>query len=151
MELKKELLEFLEANNNFGLIEGLVEGIVDTYISAYKQDDKPLNEKKKSPQSSVEWLVEQLRMQDQIIEQAKDLHHEELSRLQAETYHRGFKDGKEQSFQQPKYDLHELAEEWVFVINGHKWSNNDDTAGDNYGSFIQGFLQALELFNPKSE
>lgn len=61
MELKKELLEFLEANNNFGLIEGLVEGIVDTYISAYKQGDKPLNEKKKSPQSSVEWFADELK------------------------------------------------------------------------------------------
>lgn len=30
------------------------------------------------------------------------------------------------------------ADEWVFDINGMKWSNNDDTAGDNYGSFIAG-------------
>ena len=46
MELKKELLDFLEANNNFGLIEGLVEGIVDTYISAYKECNKSLNEQR---------------------------------------------------------------------------------------------------------
>jgi hypothetical protein len=32
----------------------------------------------------------------------------------------------------------EAALKWVFQINGHKWSNNDDTAGDNYGSFIAG-------------
>jgi len=30
------------------------------------------------------------------------------------------------------------AEKWVFETNGHKWSNNDDTAGDNFGSFIAG-------------
>jgi hypothetical protein len=34
--------------------------------------------------------------------------------------------------------LEEAAEKWVFETNGHKWSNNDDTAGDNYGSFIKG-------------
>ena len=33
----------------------------------------------------------------------------------------------------------ESAEKWVFETNGHKWSNNDDSAGDNYGSFIAGF------------
>ena len=35
-------------------------------------------------------------------------------------------------------ELEKSAEKWVFEINGHKWSNNDDTAGDNYGSFING-------------
>jgi hypothetical protein len=30
------------------------------------------------------------------------------------------------------------AEKWVFETNGHKWSNNDDTAGDNFSSFIEG-------------
>jgi hypothetical protein len=34
--------------------------------------------------------------------------------------------------------LEDAAEKWVFETNGHKWSNNDDTAGDNYGSFIAG-------------
>jgi len=34
--------------------------------------------------------------------------------------------------------LEEAAEKWVFETNGHKWSNNDDSAGDNYGSFIEG-------------
>jgi hypothetical protein len=34
--------------------------------------------------------------------------------------------------------LDEAADKWVFETNGHKWSNNDDTAGDNYGSFIAG-------------
>jgi hypothetical protein len=34
--------------------------------------------------------------------------------------------------------LEEAAEKWVFETNGHKWSNNDDTTGDNYGSFIEG-------------
>ena len=35
-------------------------------------------------------------------------------------------------------ELEKSAEKWVFEINCHKWSNNDDTAGDNYGSFING-------------
>jgi hypothetical protein len=35
-------------------------------------------------------------------------------------------------------ELDEAAQKWVFETNGHKWSNNDDTAGDNYGSFIAG-------------
>jgi hypothetical protein len=30
------------------------------------------------------------------------------------------------------------AEKWVFETNGHKWSNNDDTAGDSFSSFIAG-------------
>ena len=30
------------------------------------------------------------------------------------------------------------AEKWVFETNSHKWSNNDATAGDNFGSFIAG-------------
>lgn len=34
--------------------------------------------------------------------------------------------------------LEEAARKWVFEINGNKWSNNDNTAGDNYGSFITG-------------
>lgn len=34
--------------------------------------------------------------------------------------------------------LDDAAHEWVFETNGHKWSNNDDTAGDNFGSFIAG-------------
>jgi len=38
--------------------------------------------------------------------------------------------------------LEDFAEKWVFETNGHKWSNNDDTAGDNYGSFIAGFKEA---------
>lgn len=35
-------------------------------------------------------------------------------------------------------EIRGAADEWVFDINGMKWSNNDDTAGDNYGSFIAG-------------
>ncbi len=47
------------------------------------------------------------------------------------------------------YDLDELAEEWVFETNGHKWSNNDNTAGDNYGSFKAGFQKTLEILGDK--
>ena len=37
-----------------------------------------------------------------------------------------------------KETLEEGAKKWVFETNGYKWSNNDNTAGDNYGSFIAG-------------
>ena len=35
-------------------------------------------------------------------------------------------------------EIRDGADKWVFDINGMKWSNNDNTAGDNYGSFIAG-------------
>jgi hypothetical protein len=35
-------------------------------------------------------------------------------------------------------EINDAASEWVFETNGMKWSNNDDSAGDNYGSFIAG-------------
>lgn len=35
-------------------------------------------------------------------------------------------------------EIRDGADEWVFDINGTKWSNNDDTAGDNFGSFMAG-------------
>ena len=41
-------------------------------------------------------------------------------------------------------EIGEAASEWVFETNGMKWSNNDDSAGDNYGSFIAGVKWALE-------
>ena len=47
------------------------------------------------------------------------------------------------------YDLDEMADEWVFETNGHKWSNNDNTAGDNYASFKSGFQKALEILGDK--
>lgn len=34
--------------------------------------------------------------------------------------------------------IEEAADKWVFETNGYKWSNNDGTAGDNFGSFIAG-------------
>ena len=39
--------------------------------------------------------------------------------------------------------IREGAEKWVFNINGMKWSNNDNTAGDNLGSFIAGVKWVL--------
>ena len=42
-------------------------------------------------------------------------------------------------------NVDKLAKEWVFKTNGHKWSNNDDTAGDNYGSYKEGFNKAMDL------
>lgn len=47
-------------------------------------------------------------------------------------------------------EIDEEASEWVFETNGMKWSNNDDTAGDNYGSFIAGVKWLQEkLLNEK--
>lgn len=43
--------------------------------------------------------------------------------------------------------LEEAAAEWTFETNGHKWSNNDDTAGDNYGSFIAGAKWQAETYH----
>lgn len=43
--------------------------------------------------------------------------------------------------------IQEFADEWVFDKNSMKWSNNDDTAGDNYGSFIAGAKWALNQLN----
>lgn len=39
--------------------------------------------------------------------------------------------------------MKELADKWVFETNGHNWSNNNNEAGDNYGSFIAGYKAAL--------
>ena len=47
--------------------------------------------------------------------------------------------------------IEESAEKWVFETNGHKWSNNDDSAGDNYGSFIAGFKCCKEQTYSKEE
>ena len=47
--------------------------------------------------------------------------------------------------------IEESAEKWVFETNGHKWSNNDDSAGDNYGSFIAGFKCCQEQTYNKGE
>ena len=58
-ELKQELLEFLEANNNFGLEQP--EEIVDSYLFVYKEGDKLLNEKNKSDESAVEWYIKKIK------------------------------------------------------------------------------------------
>lgn len=39
-------------------------------------------------------------------------------------------------------EKHQLAYKYVFEDNGHKWSNNNGEAGDNYGSFIAGYEAA---------
>lgn len=46
----------------------------------------------------------------------------------------------------------EAAEKWVFEKNGRKWSNNNNEAGDNFGSFRAGAdwmakSYKLDLFN----
>ena len=41
--------------------------------------------------------------------------------------------------------MEKLATDWVF--DSDKWSNNDDTAGDNYGSFKAGFIACREIMS----
>lgn len=41
-------------------------------------------------------------------------------------------------------EINSAADEWVFRTNGEKWSNNDDSAGDNFGSFVSGAKWMLE-------
>lgn len=35
-------------------------------------------------------------------------------------------------------EIREAANQWVFDKNSSKWSNNDNTAGDNFNSFVKG-------------
>jgi hypothetical protein len=52
----------------------------------------------------------------------------------------------------PKQEtLEEMANKWVFETNGYKWSNNDDTAGDNYGSFVAGYKESLKTMYSEEE
>lgn len=41
-------------------------------------------------------------------------------------------------------DLEIACEHWVFIKNGLRWSNNDNTAGDNYSKFKEGALSILK-------
>lgn len=45
--------------------------------------------------------------------------------------------------------LKRAATNWVFETNKTKWSNNDDTAGDNFGSFIAGAKLVLDYISNK--
>jgi hypothetical protein len=47
--------------------------------------------------------------------------------------------------------VEEAAETWVFETNGHKWSSNDNTAGDNYGSFKAGATWQAERMYSEEE
>jgi hypothetical protein len=47
--------------------------------------------------------------------------------------------------------IEDRADKWVFEINGHKWSNNDSSAGDNYGSFIAGANEMLPIIKELGE
>ena len=47
-------------------------------------------------------------------------------------------------FEPSIWKLRKAAKDWVFVTNGEKWSNNNNEAGDNYGSFIEGGLWVLK-------
>lgn len=46
------------------------------------------------------------------------------------------------------YDLDEIIGDWI-ETNGHRWSNNDNTLGDNFGSFKDGFHKAFEILGDK--
>ena len=48
-----------------------------------------------------------------------------------------------------KIDSLRAGEEWVFEKNGHRWSSNDDTAGDNFGSFREGARWAIDRMDKK--
>jgi hypothetical protein len=50
-----------------------------------------------------------------------------------------------------KKELREIKIDLVFEKNGQKWSNNDDTAGDNFGSFIEGAKWVLDKMNKKQK
>jgi hypothetical protein len=41
------------------------------------------------------------------------------------------------------YDVENFATEWIDK-NSHKWSNNTDEVGDNYGSFVAGWNKCKE-------
>ena len=47
--------------------------------------------------------------------------------------------------------LEEAAEKFVFETNKHKWSNNDNTAGDNYNSFKEGAKWQAERMYSEEE
>ena len=42
-----------------------------------------------------------------------------------------------------KNDIHAFAQDWIDK-NSHKWSNNTNEVGDNYGSFVAGYNKANE-------
>lgn len=45
--------------------------------------------------------------------------------------------------------IHDAAYEYVFVNSTKNWSNNNNEAGDNYGSFVTGALWVLNHLNSK--
>lgn len=48
-------------------------------------------------------------------------------------------------------EIQEAADKYVFEEADHnrKWSNNDDTAGDNFGSFKSGAKWAISQMQPE--
>lgn len=47
-------------------------------------------------------------------------------------------------------DIDELASNWIDE-NSHKWSNNNDEVGDNYGSFKEGYNKAKATYKYTEE
>jgi len=48
-------------------------------------------------------------------------------------------------------EIRDAADEWVFETNGLKWSNNDNTTGDNHRSFMAGAKWAFNRFGEVAE
>ena len=48
-------------------------------------------------------------------------------------------------------ELLKAAEEYVFDKNGHKFSNNNDEAGDNFASFLAGANWAIDRHSQLNE
>jgi len=59
--------------------------------------------------------------------------------------------GRDEPQEQSILSIEDKADKWVFEINGHKWSNNDSSAGDNYGSFIAGANEMLPIIKELGE
>jgi hypothetical protein len=105
--------------------------------------------------SAVEWYNQQIvdrqngngdsRSFDEIFQQAKEIEHQALSRLQANIFHRGFTEGMK-SFKMLEYDLDELAIEY-----SEGKSTSEVFKKTHESDFKAGFKKALELLNFKSE
>lgn len=50
-----------------------------------------------------------------------------------------------------KAAMYQAANKWTFDTNGHKWSNNDNTARDNFNSFCEGFKTAVNYIKENRE
>jgi hypothetical protein len=106
-------------------------------------------------QTSIEWFIEHL-LGNGLLRLTKEDHslYSELRDKAKEMYKQEIKDAKDGLYETVNDTVnevdadfpieHKLASVWVFDTNASKWSNNDDTAGDNHASFIAGYRKAQE-------